>query len=263
MKNEIEKIYGLNIDKIEKNEDSTDGNVYMLFTSSETYVAKIYEEEAHAKSMIALSKDLVKNGIHIPEIIANKHKEFYYTLKDHRYFVLYSFLKGKELGKTFKNLDPNISRNIAKEMKKFHKITAGENKYHLKEVPFEIKQSFERYSALHFDLTRNNIFYNEQWPEKIGFIDFDDAKYGPSIIDVAITISLLYFSKSRGIDREGLHAFLNEYYDTEELMKQELPYLKKYALLWITYLMNHNEFDSSTTESFEIRKNLIMSNIEF
>ena len=112
-------------------------------------------------------------------------------------------------------------------------------------------------------MTRFNIFYNENWQSQIGFIDFDDAKYGPTVVDVAIAISLLYFSKSRGVDTEGLKAFLNEYYDNEETRKNEMPYLKKCALKWINYIMDNNQFDSSTTESFEIRKNLIETEMNF
>lgn len=106
-------------------------------------------------------------------------------------------------------------------------------------------------------MTRDNIFYNEDWKAGIGLIDFDDAKYGPTIIDVAIVVSLLYFSKSRGVDREGLKAFIDEYYSDKELRREELPYLKEYALRWINYIIENNQFDSSTTDSFKIRKNLI------
>lgn len=172
-------------------------------------------------------------------------------------------MNGKELDDVFKNLNADISAKIAREVKKNHQTTAGENLFNLKEVPFEIEEEFDRYSALHFDLTRCNIFCHDEWPEKIGFIDFDDAKYGPSVIDVAITISLLYFSKSRGVDYEGLNAFIDAYYDDEEVKKKEAPYLKKYAIKWIDYVMDHHEFDSSTTESFEIRKNLIEADLHF
>ena len=56
---------------------------------------------------------------------------------------------------------------------------------------------------------------------------------------------------------------MNEYYDNEKLRKNELPYLKTCALKWIDYIMDNNQFDSSTTESFEIRKNLIETEMNF
>ena len=40
-----------------------------------------------------------------------------------------------------------------------------------------------------------NIFFKYGIGCKISFIDFDDAKYGPSVCDVAIAISNLFFSK--------------------------------------------------------------------
>ena len=122
---------------------------------------------------------------------------------------------------------------------------------------------FNRYSILHFDLTRRNIFYNENWQSQIGFIDFDDAKYGPTVVDVAIAISLLYFSKSRGVGIDGLSTFLSEYYDNEIIRKSEMPHLKACALKWIDYIMNNNQCDSSTTESFEIRRKLIETKMNF
>lgn len=48
-----------------------------------------------------------------------------------------------------------------------------------------IDKDFSRYSILHFD----------------------DAKYGSSVVDDDNVLSLLYFSKSRGVDIEGLKLF--------------------------------------------------------
>ena len=48
-----------------------------------------------------------------------------------------------------------------------------------------IDKNFSRYSILHFD----------------------DAKYGSSVVDDDNVLSLLYFSKSRGVDIEGLKLF--------------------------------------------------------
>ena len=260
MKEEIKKKYCLEIDKIIKNEDSTDGNVYMLTSLSNKYIMKLYDEENHAISMVNIHKDLKNGGMNVPDIILNKENQGYSLLKNGKYCVIYSFLDGEEIGNLFKNISKDISIKIAKEIKNIHQITNGNNKYNLPTLSFEIDGVFNRYSILHFDLTRCNIFYNENWQSQIGFIDFDDAKYGPTVVDVAIAISLLYFSKSRGVDTK---AFLNEYYDNEETRKNEMPYLKNCALKWINYIMDNNQFDSSTTESFEIRKNLIETEMNF
>lgn len=263
MKEEIKKKYCLEIDKIIKNEDSTDGNVYILKSIFNKYIMKIYDDEKHAISMVNIHKDLKNGGMNVPDIILNKENQGYSLLKNGKYCVIYSFLDGEEIGNLFKNISKDISIKIAKEIKNIHQITNGNNKYNLPILPFRLDGTFNRYSMLHFDLTRCNIFYNENWQPQIGFIDFDDAKYGPTVVDVAIVISLLYFSKSRGVDAEGLNAFLNEYYDNEKLRKNELPYLKTCALKWIDYIMDNNQFDSSTTESFEIRKNLIETEMNF
>lgn len=261
MKEEIKNKYCLEIDKIIKNEDSTDGNVYILVSLSNKYIVKLYDNKKHVISMVVIHKDLKSSGMNVPAIILNKENEGYSLLENGKYCVIYSFLNGEEIGNLFKNINKDTSVKIAKEIKKFHQITNGNNKYNLPELPFKVDGVFNRYSALHFDLTRCNIFYNENWQSQIGFIDFDDAKYGPSVVDVANAISLLYLSKSRGVDTEGLKAFLNEYYDSEELRKNEMPYLKDCALKWINYIMDNNQFDSSTTESFEIKKNLIKTEI--
>ncbi len=120
-----------------------------------------------------------------------------------------------------------------------------------------LHNDMERKSVLHFDLTRNNIFIdNEQ--EKIGFIDFDDAKFGASVCDVAILVANLFFSKSKGANLEDMHKFIDAYYEEDLKIKEvEVPRIKEFALMWIDYVLDGNEFDASTTESFEVRKKLI------
>ena len=114
-----------------------------------------------------------------------------------------------------------------------------------------------RKSILHFDLTKGNIFYNKN-TEKIGFIDFDDAKYGETIIDIAILIANLYFSKTKQTNFEGIKIFLNEYYkNDDELKKTEISLIKSAAEKWIDYVLNRNIFESSTTESFKVKKEKI------
>lgn len=263
MKEEIKKKYCLEIDKVIKNEDSTDGNVYIIKNLSNKYIMKLYDNEKHAISMVDIHKDLKSDGMNVPNIVLNKENIGYSLLENGKYCVIYSFLNGEEIGNLFKNISKDTSIRIAKEIKNIHKITSGNNKYNLPVLPFKVDGVFNRYSILHFDLTRRNIFYNENWQSQIGFIDFDDAKYGPTVVDVAIAISLLYFSKSRGVDIDGLSAFLSEYYDNEIIRKSEMPHLKACALKWIDYIMNNNQYDSSTTESFEIRRKLIETKMNF
>ena len=91
-------------------------------------------------------------------------------------------------------------------------------------LPFENNNT--RKSVLHFDLTRNNIFKESN--KKISIIDFDDAKYGDSICDIAILIANLFFSKTRGVDLEGMEEFINQYYANDIILKdKEKPLIKK------------------------------------
>ena len=250
--------YLIKVSKIEKNEESTVGNVYMIYSNSEKFVAKIYDDLNHTKAMIKLYSDL-SHKFHIPKILQSKNNTGYVKLLGSKYIVLYSFLDGTQLGKKFNKLSEDVIKEIALELRKLHELTRDKNKYNLKEVPFIKSCNIERNSLIHFDLTKGNIFYNEG---KIGFIDFDDAKYGPSVCDVAILVALLFFSKKRGVDKKGLNVFIDAYYSKDISLKlQEIKYIKEIAINWVNYTLKNNEFNPSTTESFEIKKKLIEENI--
>ena len=259
---QIKEKYNIKVNNIVQNNESTDGNVYIIISDNDKYIMKIYNDKKHALSMVDVHNNLKFNGVNVPDIILNKNGDGYTKFDTKKYCVLYSFMQGNKIADVFENLNSSISIELAREIKKIHNITLGENKFNLNNLPFDIDKSFRRYSLLHFDLTRNNIFYNDKDKNKIGFIDFDDAKYGPTIVDVSIVISLLYFSKSRGFNKNGLKAFLDEYYDDESIKEEEVPFLKEYAIKWITYILNNNNFNSSITNSFEIRKKLIESEMK-
>ena len=56
----------------------------------------------------------------------------------------------------------------------------------------------------------------------------------------------------------GIHLFIDEYYgDDIKLREEETKYIKEYASKWIEYVLNGNEFDTSTTESFKVKLELI------
>ena len=205
---------------------------------------KIYDNFQHVKSMIELHTQLYKNDFYIPKVILSNDSKGYVKLINGKYIVLYSFLNGTSLEK---NLTDDIIKELAIQLRKF---------------PFAKNINVERCSALHFDLTKNNIFYTKDKDIKIGFIDFDDTKYGASVCDVAIAIANLFFSKTRGTDLKSAELFINYYYNTSySLKKYEVQYIKKFALSWIKYIMAGNEFDTSTRESFEVRYKLIKENL--
>ena len=253
------KEYKLNVKSIHKNEQSTDNNVYEIQTDRERYIVKIYTNIEHTKSMSNLHNKLTSSKISTPEIIPTKENNYYIKLLKDYYVVTYSYIDGKpiEWNEQTGRFDRSTIISIANELRKIHTITSNNNVFNLPLLPFVNKSS--RKSVLHFDLTRNNILssYN-----KISIIDFDDAKFGDSVCDIAILISNLFFSKTRGVDLDGMNEFIDEYYiDDTDLKNKEKLVIKKYALEWIKYILDGNEFDTSTTESFEARYRLIEENL--
>ena len=255
--NNLEKIlkesYEIQINNITKNFDSTDGNVYLIKSNNNTYIFKMYNSLEHTQSMIKLHNFLNENNLYVPRIIQTKNKEYYKKYND-KYIVMYSFLEGIQLKNIIQTVDNKTILKLAKEIRRLHDLTENVT-FNLKHIDFNLETEFKRKSVLHFDLTKDNIFINK---EEIGFIDFDDAKFGPSVYDVAITISLLFLSKSRGAELDKIKTFIDSYYESETQNKEiELPYIKSIALKWIDYLLTKNSFDTSTKESFEVKKKLI------
>ena len=201
------------------------------------------------------------DSMYIPKIVKTKDEEYSLSY-DNGSIIIFTFLEGKQISEFIKDNNgiypEEIVESIAHEVRKIHDLTEGKT-FELEQVNFA--NNLKRKSVIHFDLTKENIFVNN---DKIGFIDFDDAKYGDSICDVAILLSFLFISKKRGIDNKSISLFLNNYYgeSEEELKKEELKYIKLYIKDWVDYLLNNHEFDSSLKESFIFKKESI-ENIEF
>ena len=247
----IKDIYKLNIVSIVKNNESSDGNVYNIKTDNNKYIAKIYDDINMVNNMVSLYNYLEK--MNIPKIIKTENGNYFSKYMD-KFIIIYSFLEGKPLSKFItenNNTCPDeIVSLMAKEVRKLHNLTLNKN-FNFKTLDFA--NNLNRKSILHFDLTKENIFINNN---KIGFIDFDDAKYGDSICDVAILLSFLFVSKKRGIDNKKINIFLNNYYDDNEkkLKNEESRYIKTYIKYWVDYLLDGHEFDSSLKNSFEFKK---------
>ncbi len=260
IKKELKTNYFNDIIKIEKNDESSDGNVYMIETEQGKFVAKLYKSLKHTINMVNIHCTLNKNGVNVPKIIVTKDNKHYYKIDDDNYLVVYSFIKGDQIGwsNKYKKLEDQIIKKIANILKKIHNIKFdGIN--NLKGVKYDDKIGQDEISLLHFDLTRNNIFIND---DEISIIDFDDAKKGNPICDISILIANLFFSKTYGVDMDGVNTFVNEYYrDKNENINEKIKLIKKYALKWIDYILDENEFDTSTTESFEVKRKLIIENM--
>ncbi len=253
MLDSIKSNYNLDIISIIKNDDSTDGNVYNIETTNNKYIVKIYDDLNKATNMINIHNFLC--DMYIPRVIQTKDKKYYLEYNG-KYIVMYSFLEGIQVSKYIKENDntytSDIIISIAKEIRKLHDLTLN-NTFNLDTIEFA--NNLKRKSLLHFDLTKENIFIND----RIGFIDFDDAKYGDSVCDIAILLSFLFISKKRGIDNKNIKLFLDNYYNEDEidLKKEELSYIKQYMNDWTNHVLNGHEFDSSLKDSFLFKKNSI------
>ena len=248
----IKNSYGI-VNRVVKNLKSTDGNVYDVFTQDGRYIVKIYNDLKHVNKMIRIVDMLNVNNIKVPNIITNLFNLKYISINN-SYLVVYEFLNGKSIIND--DITGLISREIiikiAKEVRKMHDLMIY-NDIELEEINFNI--NLNRKSLLHFDLTKENILNNNG---NIEFIDFDDAKYGESVIDISILIALLFFSKKRGVDLKGIQLFIDSYYGYDiELKKLEIKFIKKCALNWIDYTLKNNDLGISINESFETKKKLI------
>lgn len=253
----IKRNYNLDVISINKNLDSTDGNVYNIVTSTDKYIAKIYDDITKANNMINLHNYL--NNIYVPKIVKSNTGTYLINFDD-KYIVIYTFLEGISVSKYIsKNkYSKKVIESIAIEVRKFHDLTAGKT-FDLEVIDFA--NNLSRKSVLHFDFTKENVFINNN---QIGFIDFDDAKYGDSVCDIAILLSFLFVSKKRGIDSKNINLFLDCYYknDSDELRAIEQNYIKTYIKEWVDYILNGHEFDTSLKDSFEFKK-MIVDNIIF
>lgn len=254
LENTIKRYYNLDIISIKKNEKSTDGNVYNIITLNNRYIAKIYDNINKANSMILLHNYL--ETMYIPRIVKN-NSGHYLTKYNDKYIIIFTFLEGMQISTLIKENNGIYSDDdiklIAKEVRKMHDLTSDKN-FSLDKIEFA--NNLNRKSIIHFDLTKENIFITNK---QIGFIDFDDAKYGDSVCDVAILLSFLFISKKRGIDNKNINLFLDSYYNKneQELRKIEQGYIKLYIREWIKYILKGHQFDTSLKNSFEFKKNSV------
>ena len=243
LENIIKSKYCINASRIEKSDESTDGNVYIIKDENNNkYVIKVYIDLNHASSMVSLHTYV--NGINLiaPSIISNNENS-QITEYEGKYIVCYTFVDGVKLKEI--NLQSEIMIKIAEYLRKLHAIK--DNRFNLKYVSFDVAS--DRKSVLHFDITKNNIFVDD---ENICFIDFDDAKFGPSVCDVAIALTNLFISKANGIDIHGMKNFIDAYYQDDMILKEkEIPLIKDAAIKWLQSIIDNPNFDTSTRAGLE------------
>ncbi len=241
---------------VEKNSDSTDGNVYMIKCATDKFIAKVYDDIKHANSMVMLHNTLSKM-IHIPQIIYSDLNDEA-TNKNH--IVIYSFMKGTPIDEKITNgkIDSEIIKKIGKTIHQMHDLASQGNKFQLPELPFDTIN--QRRAMLHFDLTKSNIFANEN--DEISIIDFDDAMYGSAIYDISILIAFFFFSETRGVDLEGMHTFLDSYYEEDEVLKnEEIKHIKVCVTQWVDYLTSNKELPDDLIECFKTKCKMINESI--
>lgn len=109
-----EKIYSIftktlkeDIIELEKNEDSSDGNVYNITCKNNKYIAKVYSDKIQASSMVLLHRKLYKSGLNVPNIIYDNLNE-----ESDKYIVIYSFVNGKQITDTLRDGKVRNRNNI-------------------------------------------------------------------------------------------------------------------------------------------------------
>lgn len=241
--------YNMNIELIEKSSESTDGNVYIISGVNTKCIVKVYDDFNHAKAMTKLCTYMNQIGLKAPSIIKNNKNEKV-TNEGNYFIVCYTFVKGVKLKEAeFTN---EIIANIAKYLRKLHGLK--DNIFNLNNVPYKVDSN--RKSALHFDVTKCNIFIDVDTDE-ICFIDFDDAKYGPSVCDVAIASTNLFMSKANGVDMNGMKLFIELYYEDDKKLKiTEFPLIKDAAIKWLELIMDNPNFDTSTRAGLNNKLNI-------
>lgn len=246
----ISEKYGIE-NRVVKNLKSSVGNVYDVYSNNFRYIVKIYNDLEHVNRMIKVSEILNNANINLPKIIKSIDNIGYVEINNY-YMIVYEFLDGDPIKYDVNGLiNRDIIFEIAKNVRKIHDLFT--NNIGFEEIDFGI--NLKRKSLLHFDLTKDNVLNNNGVVE---FIDFDDAKYGESVIDVSILISLFFISKKYGVDLVGIKYFIDLYYgDDIELKEIEIKFIKECALKWIDYTLKNNEFGVSLNESFENKRNLI------
>lgn len=285
IKNVFEEKYAISVSKLVKSEESTDGNVYLIYAiSGDRFVLKIYDSKVHAISMVKLHKHVASLNLGVPAIISNCDNCSVTNIAD-MFIVCYSFIDGSKL----KEVDFSEERiiAIAQYLRKLHNINA--NNFGIETVSMSevlgVSQTsvddskYDRNSLLHFDITKHNIFVKcvqssescSKCPdsmcngvnsrgcdmhEKIYFIDFDDSRFGPSVCDVAIALTNLFISKANGVDRVGMKTFIDAYYgEQDELKSLELPFIKKAAIGWLESVINKQELNSSIVAGLQNKLN--------
>ena len=160
--------------------------------------------------------------------------------------------------KSHQNFDFSLDYNILDERESFSpkvKVIYFSPTGTTKKIIKNVIKGIESKQVEYVDLTKDNILYNDG---DIAFIDFDDAKYGESVIDISILIALFFVSSKIGVDLDGIRYFIDSYYGDDVVLKnEESCFIKQCALKWIDYTLENNEFESSLIENFELKKKLI------
>ena len=68
--------YLINALKLEKNKESTDGNVYVVYSNNKKYILKIYNDLNHTLAITSIH-DTLSNNFNIPKIIKSKNNNLY------------------------------------------------------------------------------------------------------------------------------------------------------------------------------------------
>ena len=124
----IKENYFLDLISLEKNNDSSDGNVYNVETLNNKFIVKLYDDLNKVNSLILLHNCL--DDMHIPKIIKANNGSYFVEYCD-KYIVIFSFLEGKQISLILEEnngvyLEDDVCL-LAKEVRKLHDLTSGKN----------------------------------------------------------------------------------------------------------------------------------------
>ena len=122
----LEENYNIELTKIEKSKESTDGNVFIIYSKDKKYIAKVYDNIIHTKQMLYLHLLLAEKRINAPRIIKDVQGNCYEIIDNNSYLMIYSFIEGEQLERFYENkktLDEDIVKLIAKTLRELHDST--------------------------------------------------------------------------------------------------------------------------------------------
>lgn len=255
--------YNINIENINKLGISTINDIFIVNSSNNKYIVKIYnvDEEKQIKMSLCTQKNIYESLGIVADVLKNKENELY-TKYNNKFYTIQEYIEEQNdikfdrtneiaknlffLHEKLREFDESIFKN-KKEYKDYSEIKRNIEKSRniLRKIKIEkeVKDIFElllnkredildkykcEYSpkkcqVIHRDIRPSNILANNG---KIYFIDFDYIAYGDLLFEIgsaAMLISNFEVKKAKEFIKT-YNLYLKEKYTEEEIFKDLLEY---------------------------------------